>query len=81
MKKFMITFTAISDKEILPTMMVNISPKGMTLSYPNDPRIEVEVLPERLQYDLALKFPYSQEEFYFVCVDGKIREICLRDVN
>ena len=77
----MITFTATSEEEILPTVMVNISRQGMTVNYPNDTRIEVEVLPERSEYDLALKFPHSQEEFYFICVDGKIREISPRALN
>ena len=76
MKKWMITFATASQDEVIPTMVVNISSEGATVTYPKDSGIEVEPLLDQAHIDLVFRLPHTNEEFHLICKDNPMLSTC-----
>ncbi len=67
MRKCTITITALLEDNSCPTVVVDISPGGVSVNCPKSSGFEIEALDGHSQFDLFCKLPDTDEELHFHC--------------
>jgi hypothetical protein len=65
MKRCMITITTVLENNTIPTVVVDVSQRGVTVNCPKCPDIEIDSYRRDSHLEIFYRIPDTQEELHF----------------
>lgn len=75
MRKCKIAITAVLENNSYPTVLLDLSPSGVSVNCPKNAGIEIDSITGDSHFELIFKLPDSDEELHFQCKKRILRDM------